>query len=138
MTLKNTAKYAALMLIGAATLTQAGPSLAQATKLKFSTMESPSDPFVACFTMPLLQDLKAASGGRIDFADISASLADVASIARAIRHRGTSGDVWLGDDTNVVVVIGPDHDAVAKEAQWGKLPAGSVVGEAVPIFPRIE
>lgn len=67
MTFKNIVKYAAPLLIGAATLIQAGPSLAQTTKLKFSTMESPSDPFVACFTMPLLQDLKAASGGRIDF-----------------------------------------------------------------------
>lgn len=67
MTLKNALKYAAPLLIGAAMLTQAGPALAQATKLKFSTMESPSDPFVACFTMPLLNELKAASGGRLDF-----------------------------------------------------------------------
>ncbi len=67
MTLKNALKYAAPLLIGAAMLAQAGPAQAQATKLKFSTMESPSDPFVGCFTMPLLNELKAATGGRIDF-----------------------------------------------------------------------
>ena len=42
------------------------PAHAQATKLKFSTMEAPSDPFVKCFTMPFLDELKAAAGGRID------------------------------------------------------------------------
>jgi len=67
MTLKNALKYAAPLLIGAAMLAPAGPAQAQATKLKFSTMESPSDPFVGCFTMPLLNELKAATGGRLDF-----------------------------------------------------------------------
>ncbi len=67
MTLRNALKYAAPLLIGAAVLTQDISASAQTTKLKFSTMESPNDPFVACFTMPLLNELKAASGGRIDF-----------------------------------------------------------------------
>ncbi len=44
----------------------------------------------------------------------------VASIAGAIRHRGTSGDVWLGDDTSVVVVIGPEHRRFFLEAGWSK------------------
>lgn len=67
MTLRDALKYAAPLLIGAAILTHTAPASAQSTKLKFSTMESPNDPFVACFTMPLLNELKAASRGRIDF-----------------------------------------------------------------------
>jgi hypothetical protein len=43
-----------------------------------------------------------------------------ASIAKAIRQRGTAGDVWLGDDTNVVVVIGPEHRRYFLEAGWSK------------------
>jgi hypothetical protein len=43
-----------------------------------------------------------------------------ASIARAIRARGTAGDVWLGDDTNVVVVVGPEHRRYFVEAGWSK------------------
>lgn len=43
-----------------------------------------------------------------------------ASIAKAIRQRGTAGDVWLGDDTNVVVVIGPEHRRYFVEAGWSK------------------
>lgn len=43
-----------------------------------------------------------------------------ASIARGIRKRGTAGDVWLGDDTNVVVVIGPEHRRFFTEAGWSK------------------
>lgn len=39
---------------------------AQTSTLKFSTMEAPSDPFVACFTQPMLAELKAATGGRLD------------------------------------------------------------------------
>jgi TRAP-type C4-dicarboxylate transport system substrate-binding protein len=39
---------------------------AEATMLKFSTMESPTNPMVQCFTMPFLDELKEASGGRID------------------------------------------------------------------------
>ncbi|MCW2549980.1 MAG: hypothetical protein JWN96_4440 [Mycobacterium sp.] len=43
-----------------------------------------------------------------------------ASIARAMRQRGTAGDEWLGDDTNVVVVIGPEHRRYYLEAGWSK------------------
>jgi hypothetical protein len=42
------------------------------------------------------------------------------SIAREIKRRGTAGDVWLGDDTNVVVVIGPEHRRYFIEAGWSK------------------
>jgi hypothetical protein len=43
-----------------------------------------------------------------------------ASIARSIRQRGTAGDVWLGDDTNLVVVVGPEHRRYFTEAGWSK------------------
>jgi hypothetical protein len=43
-----------------------------------------------------------------------------ASIAKEIKRRGTAGDVWLGDDTNVVVVIGPEHRRYFTEAGWSK------------------
>jgi hypothetical protein len=43
-----------------------------------------------------------------------------ASIARAIRKRGTAGDVWLGDGTSVVVVVGPEHRRYFLEAGWSK------------------
>jgi TRAP-type C4-dicarboxylate transport system substrate-binding protein len=44
-----------------------GSARADDIKLKFSTMEPSTDPFVGCFTMPLLDELKKASGGRISF-----------------------------------------------------------------------
>lgn len=52
------------VLIGAIALGAAAP--AQPVTLKFSTMEAPNDPFVACFTTPMLAELKAATGGRVD------------------------------------------------------------------------
>lgn len=39
---------------------------ADTTVLKFSTMEPPQGPLVNCFTLPLLEELKAAAGGRIE------------------------------------------------------------------------
>lgn len=39
---------------------------ADATLLKFSTMEPPSGPMVNCFTLPLLEELKAETGGMIE------------------------------------------------------------------------
>jgi hypothetical protein len=42
------------------------------------------------------------------------------SIAKVIRQRGTARDVWLGDDTTVVVVIGPEHRRYFLEAGWSK------------------
>lgn len=54
-------------LIGAIALgAVASAAQAQTMTLKFSTMEAPSDPFVTCFTMPMLAELKAATGGRLD------------------------------------------------------------------------
>jgi hypothetical protein len=44
----------------------------------------------------------------------------VASIANAIRLRGTASDVWLGDNTSVVVVIGPEHRRYFTETGWSK------------------
>jgi TRAP-type C4-dicarboxylate transport system substrate-binding protein len=55
---------AALLL---ATTVVAGSARADGTTLKFSTMEPPADPFVKCFTMPLLEEIKAASGGKVNF-----------------------------------------------------------------------
>lgn len=52
---------AALMIGSSAVSASAAP-----TVLKFSTMEPPAGPLVNCFTLPLLDELKAASGGRID------------------------------------------------------------------------
>lgn len=39
---------------------------ADTTMLKFSTMEPPNGPLVQCFTLPLLEELKELSNGRID------------------------------------------------------------------------
>lgn len=55
-----TATAAALTM--AATLTSAN---AEDVVLKFSTMEPPSGPLVNCFTLPLLEELNEATGGRI-------------------------------------------------------------------------
>lgn len=43
----------------------AAAGAAETTVLKFSTMEPPNGPMVNCFTLPLLEELKAAAGGRI-------------------------------------------------------------------------
>jgi hypothetical protein len=45
------------------------------------------------------------------------------AVARAIRQRGTASDVWLGDDTNVVVVMGPEHRRFLVDAGWSKADA---------------
>jgi hypothetical protein len=45
------------------------------------------------------------------------------SIARAIRARGTASDRWLGDETNVVLVVGPEHRRYFIEAEWSKADA---------------
>lgn len=54
------------------------------------------------------------------------------SIVRTIRQRGTATDVWLGDDTNVVAVMGPEHRRFLVEAGWSKADARAYV------FPRIK
>ncbi|MEX1007211.1 MAG: hypothetical protein WD271_05135 [Acidimicrobiia bacterium] len=45
------------------------------------------------------------------------------TVCRAIRQRGTAADVWLGDNTNVVVVMGPEHRRFLVEAGWSKADA---------------
>jgi hypothetical protein len=42
------------------------------------------------------------------------------SIVRELRARGTAGDQWLGDDTNVVLVVGPEHRRFLTDAGWSK------------------
>lgn len=59
--LAATAIAAALSLGATALSASAEPQM-----LKFSTMEPPQGPMVNCFTLPLLEELKAASNGRID------------------------------------------------------------------------
>ena len=54
------------------------------------------------------------------------------SIVHLIRQRGTATDVWLGDDTNVVLVIGPEHRRFLVDAGWSKADAREY------IFPRIK
>jgi len=45
------------------------------------------------------------------------------SLARTIRRQGTAGDRWLGDGTNVVAVIGPEHRRYLVDAGWSKADA---------------
>jgi hypothetical protein len=45
------------------------------------------------------------------------------SLARTIRRQGTAGDKWLGDGTNVVAVIGPEHRRYLVDAGWSKADA---------------
>lgn len=60
-------KSVSIATIVAATALISGAAFAQdAEVLKFSTMEPPTGPFSSCFTLPLLEELKQASNGRID------------------------------------------------------------------------
>ena len=45
---------------------------------------------------------------------------------------GTATDVWLGDDTNVVVVMGPEHRRFLVEAGWSKADARAY------LWPRLK
>jgi TRAP-type C4-dicarboxylate transport system substrate-binding protein len=56
------AAIAAALMIGVASTSFA----ADPTVLKFSTMEPPAGPMVNCFTLPLLEELKSATGGQIE------------------------------------------------------------------------
>ena len=53
-------------------------------------------------------------------------------VCRTIRQRGTATDVWLGDDTNVVVVMGPEHRRFLVEAGWSKADARAY------LWPRVK
>ena len=54
------------------------------------------------------------------------------TITRTIRQRGTASDVWLGDNTNVVVVMGPEHRRFLVEAGWSKADARAY------LWPRVK
>ncbi len=45
------------------------------------------------------------------------------SLAATLRRQGTAGDRWLGEGTNVVVVMGPEHRRYLVEAGWSKADA---------------
>ncbi len=47
------------------------------------------------------------------------------SLARTIRRQGTAGDRWLGEGTNVVAVMGPEHRRYLVDAGWSKADARS-------------
>ncbi len=51
------------------------------------------------------------------------------SIVAALRARGTAGDRWLGEDTNVVLVMGPEHRRYLVDAGWSKADARAYVWE---------
>jgi TRAP-type C4-dicarboxylate transport system substrate-binding protein len=51
---------------GAAIAALAAAASADTMTLKFSTMEPPQGPMVNCFTLPLLEELKAETGGQIE------------------------------------------------------------------------
>lgn len=42
------------------------------------------------------------------------------SLAQAVRHRGVIGDKWLGDEVNVVLIMGTEHMRYFAEAGWSK------------------
>jgi hypothetical protein len=58
------------------------------------------------------------------------------SLARSIRQRGTAGDVWLGDDTNVLVVMGPEHRRYLVEAGWSKADARAYLWPKLKAEPQ--
>jgi len=45
------------------------------------------------------------------------------SLARTMRRQGTAGDRWLGEGTNVVAVMGPEHRRYLVDAGWSKADA---------------
>jgi hypothetical protein len=59
------------------------------------------------------------------------------SIARTLRAHGTASDQWLGEDTNVVLVIGPEHRRYLVEAGWSKADARAYLWSRVtaPLGP---
>jgi hypothetical protein len=42
------------------------------------------------------------------------------SISRVLRREGSAGDRWLGEDTNVMLVVGIEHMRYFAEAGWSK------------------
>ena len=42
------------------------------------------------------------------------------TIIATLRRNGTAGDRWLGDDTNVLLVVGEEQRRVFTEGGWSK------------------
>ena len=42
------------------------------------------------------------------------------TIVTTLRRNGTAGDRWLGDETNVLLVVGEEHRRVFTDAGWSK------------------
>jgi hypothetical protein len=42
------------------------------------------------------------------------------SISTTIRREGSGGDRWLGDNTNILLIVGPEHMRYFAEAGWSK------------------
>jgi hypothetical protein len=42
------------------------------------------------------------------------------TIVATLRRNGTAGDRWLGDETNVLLVVGEEHRRVLTDAGWSK------------------
>jgi hypothetical protein len=42
------------------------------------------------------------------------------TIVATLRRNGTAGDRWLGDETNVLLVVGEEHRRVFTDAGWSK------------------
>jgi hypothetical protein len=42
------------------------------------------------------------------------------SIGRTVRREGSTGDRWLGDDTNILLVVGPEHMRYFADSGWSK------------------
>jgi len=68
MTIRQLTKRSALLgaVAGMALGALSATAWAETTVMKFSTMEPPQGPMVNCFTLPLLEELKADTGGRIE------------------------------------------------------------------------
>jgi hypothetical protein len=45
------------------------------------------------------------------------------TIVHTVRRQGSAGDRWLGEDTNLVAVMGPEHRRYLVEAGWSKADA---------------
>ncbi len=42
------------------------------------------------------------------------------SVLFTLRTNGVAGDAWLGDDTNIMLVVGPEHQRFFDEKGWSK------------------
>jgi hypothetical protein len=58
------------------------------------------------------------------------------SLARTIRRQGTAGDRWLGEGTNVVAVMGPEHRRYLVDAGWSKADARAYLWPKLTAPPK--